>query len=304
MKFTFFVFSYNRGAFLKNCIDSILRNAPGIPIVVVDDDSNEPETLAVLNSLSAPARFLSRPRDRDGRYGGLYQNLQAAYETLEVDENFIFVQDDTQLVRRLEEEDWKYIADYFDRYQDAAFLNTCFLRGSRRRSTSRVLSPASEFPVYFYTFGETLKDRSVRTYYTDVCIGHVARLKQVNWSFGVSETDCARRARSHFGKMGLMANPFVTNIPEVPVYHGKTKTFAVRLSERALGTEPCRFRDMTESELSAFRARDLKTALPFGEDFLTCIGRQPSRPFHFHTVNARPHWRILHKLEIALKKLF
>ena len=46
------IFSYNRGAYLKNCVDSLQRNMPWIGWTVYDDGSDEPDTVAYLQSLS------------------------------------------------------------------------------------------------------------------------------------------------------------------------------------------------------------------------------------------------------------
>ena len=45
-----FVFSFNRGPYLKNCIDSILRHAPGLPVTVapVPPGGRDSRILAVI----------------------------------------------------------------------------------------------------------------------------------------------------------------------------------------------------------------------------------------------------------------
>jgi GT2 family glycosyltransferase len=36
------IFSYNRGAYLENCVNSVLRNMPGVHFNVYDDGSDDP----------------------------------------------------------------------------------------------------------------------------------------------------------------------------------------------------------------------------------------------------------------------
>ena len=38
------IFSYNRGEYLKNCVESVRRNIPDATIRVYDDCSDDPET--------------------------------------------------------------------------------------------------------------------------------------------------------------------------------------------------------------------------------------------------------------------
>src|SRR5690606_21926670 len=51
LKMLFCIFSFNRGRFLQNCVDSIEQCAPGARIVVFDDSSYDEATKEVLEQL-------------------------------------------------------------------------------------------------------------------------------------------------------------------------------------------------------------------------------------------------------------
>ncbi|MBC7185339.1 MAG: glycosyltransferase family 2 protein, partial [Marinobacter sp.] len=60
----FFVFSYNRGPHLKNCIESIETCAAGHRVIVYDDASEDPETQQILRDIET--RHEVRRRDDKG----------------------------------------------------------------------------------------------------------------------------------------------------------------------------------------------------------------------------------------------
>lgn len=302
MKLPFYVFSYNRGPFLRHCVDSIKRYSPGSEITIIDDGSNDPETLDILSQYAAHHRVLRQTKDKIAKLGGLYRNLQIALDDFSSGEIFAFVQDDCQIVRNLRPEDDTYILEYFQNYPDAAFLNPHFLKGIRKRGILRAIHLDREFPAYFYDFSERWKDRSVTMYYTDICIGHAPRLRSRGFRFQSDETTTAMHARRLFSKMGTMAYPFVMSLPQVPIYRGKQKTWAVHQAEKRLGTKPKAFEPWSNHESEAFFKRDLQT-LPFAEDFLKCSGAPPRVPFVKESVNVFPLLRVLHKVELKARKL-
>lgn len=304
MPIPFYLFSYNRGRFLKNCVDSIITNAPDSPITIVDDGSNDPETVDILNALPERIRILRQKRETVAKLGGLYRNMQLALDDMQDDvTHFIFIQDDTQVVRPLTADDYTYFEDYFSTFPEAAFLNPHFLKGVRKRGIVRSIYADKTFPTYFYNFSENLKDRSVTMYFTDICVGHAPRMKQANFRYQDNESTSAQHARKLFSKMGTMAHPLLMSLPEVPIYRGKQKTLGVTLAEKRLGTDPNAFRQMTPDEVTSMKERDL-SILPFAEDFLKCTGRQPKIPFVKESVNAFTALRIIHKIELKFRKLF
>ena len=123
-----FVFSYNRGPFLANCIDSIERLAPEHSLTVVDDASDDPETLAVLARAAKHHTVVTGEALSGHKHGGLYPNMQAAFDTVPDKALFCFLQDDTQLVRPLTGEDEAALHRQFDHAPTLGFISPAFIR--------------------------------------------------------------------------------------------------------------------------------------------------------------------------------
>ena len=292
-----FVFSYNRGDFLKNCVDSLLRHAPDSRICIVDDRSTCPDTQAYLSALP-PGVELMLGQVKDGaRHGGLYNNMQLALDNSR-SELVFFIQDDMQVVRDIDQQDQDYIEAFFAQYPDAAFLHPMFLRGRRTRRDRRITQLADNFPVYFRHQPEKKTQRDLS--YVDGVIAHAGRLKAKDWQFVEGEAANADQAAPLFGKMGIWPHPVAMFLPEVPVYRGKHKTRAVQLAERWAGTEPKAFLPMTAEQVASMRSRDL-LILPVAEDFLQC-SVPVKRPFHYSVVNVYPALRAWHKLTQWLRR--
>jgi hypothetical protein len=300
MRLQAFVFSYNRGEFLNNCVDSIRRHAPDSQITVVDDHSTDPATRACLAALPDNVRLLQPDTRNQGRHGGLYVNMQAALEQAGSRDIVLFLQEDMQLVRTLTIDDEVYVRDFFRHYPEAAFLNPVFLKGMRSRRDRRITRLAEGFPAYFREYPG--KRHHVGLSYADVVMAHAGRLKQANWRFEVGEICNADRAARQFGKMGFMAHPLVMFLPQVPVYRGKQKSWAVGLAERWSGTAPKAFHPMTTAEAEQLKRREL-TLLPVAEQYLRCTDPKVKRPYRYSAVNAYPLLRALHKLELGWSKL-
>lgn len=303
MSMRIFLFSYNRGAFLENCLRSIRNNAPALPLTIIDDNSDDPDTCARLQAYSEQFDVRILQHTHKGRYGGLYANMQYAFEDMGEADKFLFIQDDSQLVRLLRPEDITYIDAYFSQFREAAFVNPVFLRGIRRQRITRTLHLDPDFPIYFYSKHEKWRDRSVSMYFSDIVIGHVPRLKAAGWSFVEGEASNARKARTLFSKMGLMLNPLVMHVPEVPAFHGKKKTWAMARAERLAGTDPAAFATLEGTQLDRLLQR-APSALPFAEDFLQCPTRKSCGLFQPRAVHHYPFLRLCHKIEAAAQRFW
>ncbi|MFP4352587.1 MAG: glycosyltransferase family A protein [Puniceicoccaceae bacterium] len=295
-----FVFSYNRGPLLRHCLESVVRHLPEAKVTVVDDGSTDPGTLEVLENPPGGAGLM-QPRAEKGAqwYGGLYANMREALRSAQAD-YVLFTQDDAQVVRPVERADADYIRDYFGHFTDAAFLNPVFPLAARR-SRRRVVTFSRDFPTFFYTLDERFRDRSVTMYYTDISIASTRRLREADWDFQQSEGATAAHARRHFGKMGCMIHPFLCQLPEVPFYRSSVQTWAMkRIMEKRKGVL-CAFRDMTPAEVRSLRNAPPEE-VPYAENWLRCTGREPKRPFRHKIADAHPGLKLVHKLELSLRK--
>ena len=70
----------------------------------------------------------ARLKGLDSKHGGLYANMQSALD--EAQEDYVLLmQDDTQIVRKMEQEDLEAINRAFEAFPTAAFLSLMFLMG-------------------------------------------------------------------------------------------------------------------------------------------------------------------------------
>lgn len=293
-----YVFSFNRGPFLRHCIESVREHAPDLPLTVVDDSSTDQETREVLASLPEMVRVLRPDSTGEGRHGGLYANMQLALEDCR-ENHLLFLQDDMQLVRALRPEDLDYFDAFFAHYPKAAFLNPVFLKGQRVRRDRRITRLAGEFPVYFRNYPQKSHPRGLS--YSDAVVADVGRLRRAGWQFSSSEVENAWQAQQLFGAMGFMAHPFVMFLPQVPVYRGRRTTWAVAFAERLGGVDPKGFETLRGLELETFLQRDL-AELPVAERYLRCTDPSVPLPFQYSAVNAFPLLRIAHKFEQWLRR--
>lgn len=130
--FGVFVFSFNRGEFLANCVASIERCAPDLPIWIIDDDSHDPSTKAILSKLRDKYSVISAAASDKGEFktGGLYQAMNVAMDIAR-QHNItfaVFIQDDMQLVRPVRPSD---LADYqkcFEIHENTIQVSNSFIR--------------------------------------------------------------------------------------------------------------------------------------------------------------------------------
>ncbi|MCH8542014.1 MAG: hypothetical protein LAT61_00465 [Alcanivorax sp.] len=66
----FCIFSFNRGRYLENCVNSIERCAPGTPIAIFDDNSEDADTIALLSRLRERYPVIQPEQGSYRRLGG------------------------------------------------------------------------------------------------------------------------------------------------------------------------------------------------------------------------------------------
>ena len=157
-----------------------------------------------------------------------------------------------------------------------------------------------ELAVYFR---QGCGDNSLTSYYADVCIAHVGRLRERGWKFAESEQWCGRQALAGACPMGIMANPFLMYLPEVPVYRGRRMTLAERLLTVVRGSEPNSFVQLDPEALRDRLARE-PAALPFAEDCLTTSRPVHRTPWVYTMMDSAGMLRRIHALEIRVLRLW
>lgn len=294
----FVVCSYNRGAFLQHCIETIERCAPGYAVTVMDDSSDDPETINILDTLAARHEVISSASLSGHKHGGLYDNMQAALERSD-EELICFLQDDTQLVRPLEPRDEDDLQAAFESAPDLAFVSPCFVRGiALKHKQDRDFRFDAVTGLWYWH----PQKRSTGSYYSDVVVAHRSRLQGAGWRFEQGESANDRQARRAFRRMGHMAAPFAMWLPNVPTYRGKRKTLALRWAEtwRGSGMHPIR---LLEAEQAAGLRASRDRAPPLAENWLGLEGSEQSRPWIFDPMQGASWLKHLDRLERWLRSV-
>lgn len=298
MKLKFFVFSYNRGQYLANCVHSIERCAPGSEVVVFDDHSSDSETLAVLERLSARHTIFRTGRDAGHKLGGLYSNMQAALDYAGANDYACFIQDDTQLVRPLEAEDLRLIHDCFEQRQDLGFISPAFIRGISRQGRRRI---DFDYDPQSRLFFPQQSRRSAGIHYSDIFLTRIERLRSVGWHFQDGEPANAARAASSFGHMGYLRCPFLMWLPNGTAYRGKTKTIALRWAERHRNCGFYPFQELERAAVERLR-NEVPPRLPVAEEWLRLTRGDPKKPWIYDPLQGSRTLKHLNRVEIYLRR--
>ncbi len=293
------IFSYNRGAYLKNCVDSLQRNLPGVRFTVYDDGSDEPDTVAYLQSLGDHVRHMKSAGE--DRHGGYYNNMQAALEGTQAD-YLLMLQDDLQVVRPFAQEDLSKVHRIFEQSPTTVFLSPLFMKGSKRAYFQQRYQADAELRCYRWTADPQETDK-VPQKYADIAVLHVARLRQSGWQFAASEQANGALADQLFGDMVQVAEPWVFYVPEEPAYRGRVLTLGAKLAVRMAGNQVKSFIDMSPQASQAFAQRDL-SVYPFAEDFVDTVDPAVRKPYKFNAYRTRWLPLILNKLELLGRRLW
>lgn len=236
-----FIFSFNRGKYLRNCLDSVRRaNSLDLPVYIIDDNSIEPDTIAALRLAEEHAKVVRNDaQDREFKTGGLYGNMNRAMQIAR-DEGYtlvIFVQDDMQFVRKITRTDLESFDRFFECNPDAIELTICFdpLRGHDRRGTEMRSEPSGVAWVR--------KPEFAAPYFVAPGIFHVARFHERLHHFVPGEVANGERCAAAGLGRGIYRAPLMHWLPFPQSYRGGRRALlhaAVELSCGA-GLHPYEF---------------------------------------------------------------
>jgi glycosyltransferase involved in cell wall biosynthesis len=293
------IFSYNRGAYLENCVNSVLRNMPGVAFKVYDDGSDDPATVAYLKSLGHHVESMKSASD--DRHGGYYNNMQHALQTSAAD-YLLMLQDDLQIVRAFGEADLNHLHQVFAVNPTVAFISPLFMKGSKRDYFQQRYQADDHWRCYRW-LADPSETNKVPQKYADITLLHVNRLRSGGWQFAASEADNGELADQLWGDMIQAAEPWIFYVPEEPAYRGRVLTFGAKLAAKMAGDEVKAFHDMSAAESLAFAQRPL-SVYPFAEDFVNTIDPKVRKPYKFNVYRTRLLPLVLNKLELWWRRLF
>lgn len=297
----FCIFSFNRGQLLKNCVESIEQCVENPTILVVDDNSFDPETLKIIKEIEIKHKVIKPDIDNFHmlKCGGLYNNMQMALNYIPPGELAYFAQDDSQLVRKVSTQDIADINLFFNKNSDSAFLNYTFLKGKVRERDQISTYFDDESKSYF----RKNTGQSAGVYFSAICIAHADRLKAKNWQFDARERNNNIQAKTLFGLMGFLKNPFLMQLPSAPAYRGKVKTLGLSLAEKhhKCGFHPFNLMSSKESEEFQNRKQEI---LPVAEDFLTLKNTELRKPWAISPFQDTKLLKPLHRIELTIRNWF
>ncbi len=298
MSLRFCIFSYNRGQFLENCVHSIEQCAPGQPITVYDDDSDDPATRQALAAIKQRHRLVTPPQAPGfGKHGGLYANMQRALDDQPAGAIICFIQDDMQLVRRLDDAELAAIRAHFDAARPAPLLHPAFFKGANRAADLADARFDAAAGGYFCD----RHGRSVGAHYSDILIASADQLREIDWRFGRRESDHEQLARARLPQMLHLLNPFVAWLPAVPAWRGRTRTLGLGLAQRL---NRCGFHPLgilTETQRARLVQRD-PAILPVAEDFLAAAKDPLPAPWQYHPLQGRRLLKLMDSVERRLRR--
>lgn len=289
----FCIFSFNRGPFLSNCIRSIEHCLPEAEIVIFDDNSEDAETLSILKEVAQTHRVVVPEELGSTKHGGLYDNMQSAIELLKDRELVCFLQDDTQIVRPIFDSEVQRLRALFAEDPTLGFIQPCFLRASaKHRRPFKTPGDADTTLLYREDRGQ-----SAGVHYSDLLITSPSRLLERGWTFKSSEPDNEKQAKTLFGPMPYLYSPFAMWLPAVPAYRGKTKTWALKYAEEIGQCGYYPFEIWSADQSRQFLARPAKQ-LPIAEDYLSCRGHAPEKPWKYTPLSGHRWLKKLNSIEL------
>ncbi len=263
-----YVFSFNRGQFLQNCLTSIEHCAKDFEVTVIDDQSDDVATLQVLKNYRNFFRILTAGNDSDPEHktGGLYNNMRFAFADARKREKMyvIFLQDDMQLVRPIMRDDISTAYRFFEANPNAAQLYTCFMK--------RFFADTDEALVRLDDSGEAYlrpSDYPGFSGFSAVGLFDIARFDRLFGELRKGEYANNEYAQKNNIQMGLSTRPFMMWLPYPISYRGKIRNIALQLVEGLAGCGFYPYDIMEQKDVEQLLSRD-KTKKPYAEDYLRC----------------------------------
>lgn len=273
-KFPVYVFSYNRGRYLENCLASIRRHAPSWHITVIDDGSDDPAVHAALERYREHVDVISSRGQSDGYLGGLYPNMQHALAC--TDEPIVlFLQDDMQIVRDVTADDERHWQRYFDLHDKSFQLYACFFKRKQIQRGQRLVDIDSDVPAYFRN-----PEAGRRSWFSAVGLFQRERMLSSGWRFEPSEGENNRKVREWGWYMGVTPWPFMMWLPNAESSKFRRRGILQRIAEWRADVGLYPYRELSPEAHAWLMDRPLEE-LPVAESLLDPEGMKPGREWLF-----------------------
>ncbi|TVP60367.1 MAG: glycosyltransferase [Halomonadaceae bacterium] len=305
--FAIYLFSYNRGKFLDNCLESLVNCAEGHDVTIIDDGSDDDATRLVLRRWQKQFRQLG-PDSKgqvEHKTGGLYNNMgRAMADARERQKTLVLLlQDDMQLVRPIDQKDLLRAEAFFAANPNAAQLQTCFMKRFFAARDEKLTILDSSEQAYLRP-----SDYPGFSGFSAVGLFHLDRFQSLFGQLRQGEYANNAFAQQHGIQMGIAAFPFMMWLPYPISHRGKQRNIPLQLVEgiAGCGFYPYRLMDQEAQERLHNRHPDQR---PYAEEWLHCPPLQYRSVWSFagglSNLLARGGWRgVLGRLLGGIKKRF
>lgn len=274
-----YVFSYNRGIYLRNCLRSIVALEISCRVFIIDDGSDDPDTQAVISEYHSKFPSIT-PRlvEVDKNYGGLYANMNyalkhASHEQLDY---ALFLQDDTQLVRPLTDFDFANFDRFFDSNPNAIELHVFFekkIHINRHQHNEVDGSGAALF--------RTPAHKGHRGF-TDIGLFHVKRTRTILGDFRQDEFENDEACLKMGIRVGFYQFPIGHWLPCPRVVRGRKPSFLLVLSDKLSNAGVYAIKLLTDDDLTKLCAITFPCISPkYAEDWLSTEKDVPHTPWTY-----------------------
>lgn len=276
-----FVFSFNRGRFLKNCLDSIKKCNLDIDVTVIDDHSDDPETHKVLNTIESDYGFELIKAEKDEtlekRLGGLYGNMNRALAISKAREKdyMLFIQDDMQFVREISPTDLHVVEKIFDDHDDIQQVQSCFLKNLMVDRYKSLLLPLPESKCFVLD-----GNKSDHGAFSAVGIFYAPRFEYNNGLFVAGERNNHKITFKKGIKLAQLETPFMMWLPYSTTYFSKKLNLKHKIIETIAqcGFYPI---DIMDEQTYKRMVDNREGQLPIAEHWLKAEGLNESTTWCF-----------------------
>lgn len=284
-----FVFSFNRGDSLRECLKSIRENLPDCPVTVYDDGSTSRDTIRSLAEWSGSIPIYRQPPQvGTGRVGRLHINMtEALNQAKSVGATYaLMLQDDMQVVRRLTHRDTAVIDQYFVSNPQSAELVVHFHTRERQDPDSEWILDSSQTA--------SLERRGPQTSYLATGLFHVDRAQQRLSPLERTERLNAEKASRAGMTAGFYRYPFTMFMPFPKTFRNGKRPAFLWATETLAGSGVHPYLSMHEGKVAELFRRPGTAPAAAGE-WLTCPSVQEWPLWSYYggarDLRARLGWR-------------
>ena len=267
------IFSFNRYEFLKNCVESWYEFFRCGDLLIVDDDSDQPEMLEYLDVLEKNGTLVYRAKPPSliaSKNGGLNANMDFAISYAESHgyDYVFFIQDDNQFVWH-DPKILERVDDYFTRFPNLCMVQTLFIVGLPR-ATGRLndeVQLVEEGPGYSHYLAMR-----------DIGIVKPALIQKYGFKYGLGNEFAAHQWWRHKGYFSLILKaPILCFIPYPDVVRERVLTNDRRKPPAKYFMKP-----LDESQIDRLLHMELDD-IPIWEDFCETWGWYCKKPYFWRS---------------------